>query len=216
MLPKLNLTLNPLFNLPIAMKLAAVLPMITTLAATTFTQAEIIQSTPFSILVLSADPFYNGTYLTWTRAGPYVEKMTFSNITHAINDFYLNSTQYTAWGTLGVDQHMASSSGNFVVPLSFQLASDLSTNIASTWMSSQKGTDLVDFDKEGLMNLQVGGHDDSKMPDAKLVMGGPRALYRWVACKEFGPYGGVIDTLMWVVGGKPQNPTCVDISLKRV
>jgi len=111
---------------------------------------------------------------------------------------------------------MATSSGNFTVPLSFQLSTDLSTNVASTSMSSDKGTNVVGFDKDGLMNLQVGGHDDSKMPDPNLVMSGPRGLYRWVACKEFGPYGGIMDTLMWVVGGKPQNPTCVDVSLKRI
>lgn len=198
------------------MKLTGVLPIMAVIAVTTFAQNEVIQSAPFKIQIVSADPVYNAQYLSWTRAGNYVEKMAFSNITYAVTDFYLNSTQYNAYGVLGVDQHYATSSGNFTVPLSFQLTNSLSTNVASTWMSLEKGTDLVDFDKEGLMSLQLGGHDDSKMPDTKLVMGGPRGLYRWVACKEFGPYGGIMDTLMWVVGGKPQNPTCVDVSLKRV
>lgn len=202
------------------MKLTTVSSAAIALAASTLAQEPATRSAPFSVLVLSADSFYNGTYLSWVRGGPFVYQMAFSNATlgiSGINDFYLNSTSGYSGGTLHVDQSISSSNGNFTVPLSFQLDSSLSTNLASTWMrATGKAHSAVNFDDKGLMNLQLGGHDDTQMPDPKLVMSGPRALYRWAACKEFGPYGGVMNTLMWVVGGKPQNPTCVEINLKKV
>lgn len=106
------------------------------------------------------------------------------------------------------------------MPLGFRVDGSLSTNLATTWMVDARkktDTDTIYFNKEGLMGMHVGGgDDDSKMPDQNQVIRGPKILYRWVACKGFGPYGHIMDILMWVVGGEPQNPTCYAVSFKRV
>ncbi|KAE9963562.1 hypothetical protein BLS_009181 [Venturia inaequalis] len=181
-------------------------------------QTPTVKSEPFNIIVLAANPAYNGTYLSGLRAGPFVNKMTFSKTTFTSKPYYLNTTQGSKYGGhLCSDYTGSTSAGNLTIPLNFRVEGDLSTNLASTWMSvTGKATDGVEFSQDGLMGLHVGGHDDAKMPDPKLVMAGPKVLCRWVACKEFGPYGGIMDTLMWVSGGKPQNPTCYDVSLKRI
>jgi hypothetical protein len=193
------------------MKLTAFIPIIASFASTAYAEG---QSAPFNLQIVSDNPAYNATYLSWIRAGPYYMRLVFSNVTYGV-DFYLNSTQSPGYGILGVDQKFISTP-NFTVPLSLRVSSNLDTNVASTLMDNSKGTDKVDFDDKGLMYLRA-GFDDSIMPNATLmVKNGSHNLYRWVACNDLGPYGGVIDTLAWVVGGKPQNPTCVDVSLKRV
>ncbi|QDS67485.1 hypothetical protein FKW77_001118 [Venturia effusa] len=181
-------------------------------------QSPTVKSEPFNLIVLSSNPVYNGTYLNGLRAGPYISKMGFSNTTYKNKPYYLNTTKGSEnSGHLCSAYTGIAPSNNLTIPLNFWLDNSLSTNLASSWMSATgKTTDGVGFDEQGLMGLRIGGHDDTKMPDAKQVVGGPKVLYRWVACKEFGPYGGVVDTLMWVVGGEPQNPTCYDVSLKRV
>lgn len=200
------------------MRLTAILLGSFALAAGAVTQqTPTVKSEPFNIIVIAANPVYNGTYLSTLRAGAYAYALTFSKTNYTAKPYYLNTTQDSGYGRLCSDYVGSTSAGSFTVPMSFRVKSSLSTNLASTWISSiAEATDSVEFNQDGLMGLHVGGHDDTKMPDPKLVMGGPRVLHRWVACKEFGPYGGIMDTLMWVSGGKPQNPTCYDVSLKRI
>src|SRR6202012_1496563 len=102
---------------PFTMKITAALPVMAVCAGTAFADG---QSASFKIQVISSNPVYNSTYLSWVRAGPYYERLVFDNITYAL-DFYLNSTQNPGFGILGVDQKFISST-NFTVPLSLSVS----------------------------------------------------------------------------------------------
>ncbi|KAG9242520.1 hypothetical protein BJ878DRAFT_515039 [Calycina marina] len=97
------------------------------------------------------------------------------------------------------------------------LINPLTSNIAQAEISfiSENAPELyVAFDNQQRMNIQS-YLDDSLEPGSE-YLASPRAYYRWVICHT--SYSGYMYTaLAWVLGpGRPQNPTCECVTVKRV
>lgn len=74
------------------------------------------------------------------------------------------------------------------------------------------GSSVV-FDKNGLLGIMQ-YQDDALEPGFEPLVH-PVALYNWYICQTFWT-GYHYTTLAWVTGGKPKNPTCVKVDIRRV
>ena len=96
---------------------------------------------------------------------------------------------------------------------SMSFSVDPSTNVALPLFSpGDYNAQFVGFDDKDLMNIAAYVDDTASPPNGN----SPRALYNWYVCETF--YSSyTYSTLAWALGtGKPQNPSCKEISVKRV
>jgi hypothetical protein len=133
-----------------------------------------------------------------------------------INDtaqrFYLNTTSQPNSGLLTYNIPF----NNQNMSYSMRIVPSLHSNVAvpSLSVGNSLDTTTIEIDEQDFLYIP-GGIVDAKLP--AMPPAGQGNLYRWVACKVPFTYGGVVDTLAWVVGSaKAQNPTCAEVKVKRV
>ena len=188
------------------MKVATALPLMAALASTTIADG---QSGPFRLQLSSKNQAYDSKYVSTCRTGAMISMFC---INTTAQGFYLNTTSQPTSGLLTYNVPMNNQNMSYAM----RIVPSLNSNVAVPSLSVGPSRDApyVEFDKENFLYL-AGGIDDAKMPT--MPPAGQGNLYRWVACKVPFVYGGVIDTLAWVVGSaKAQNPTCAEVKVKRV
>ncbi|KAF2798495.1 hypothetical protein K505DRAFT_321855 [Melanomma pulvis-pyrius CBS 109.77] len=191
------------------------------LAATTAAQYY-NQSNPFHLVLVSKNKTINGDTLSACHAGAAIESLCLTNSVSvskpnpiAVGVFYFNTsdqvvTPNATLGAPGILTYVLNANPN--IPESVGLYIDLTTNVALPLLypGDTLSTTLA-FDKNELLNIQDYVDDTVNPP----VAGDFEAYYRWYSCTTY--YSGYeYVTLTWVLGkGKPQNPSCVKVDVKR-
>ena len=193
-----------------------------TLAASTTAQYY-NQSKPFHLVVVSKNQTINGDTLSACHTGAAIESLCLSNSISvskpnpiAPATFYFNTsdsvvTPNATLGAPGIVTYVLNSIPP--IPESLGLYPSFSSNVALPllWPGDTEATTMA-FDKNDLLNIQDYVDDKVNPP----VSGDYTAYYRWYSCSTYWQ-GYSYVTLSWVLGeGKPQNPSCVKIDVKRV
>ncbi|RDW61343.1 hypothetical protein BP5796_11235 [Coleophoma crateriformis] len=188
------------------------------LASTAVAQFD-VQSAPFKLVLLSECEL-NGTLLITCHEGAAIEGLCLGDkdgATPSINEVFqfnyssenfdnktYNIPGYVTWILPASNINVSSAFGlnysptsNVAIPLFFP-GSDFATTVS--------------FDMYEYLNVQ-GYIDDTKTPITG--QGSTFVEYRWYICDTY--WGYAYTTLAWVMGnGKPQNPTCTKVKVKRV
>jgi hypothetical protein len=189
------------------MKFTTALPIVAAIAGTAMADAQI---GPFRLQLTSTNAAYNNNFVSVCRTGADIFMFCLGGNGAG---FFLNTTSEVNRGILVETFDYGTYNRSFALTLTPSLTSNLATSTIHSVQYAYQAT-TVGFDEKDLLYLD-GGLDESKMPATPPVSEGK--LYRWVACKTLGPYGGVTNTLAWLVGnGKSANPTCADVSVKRI
>lgn len=90
---------------------------------------------------------------------------------------------------------------------------DYSTNVLQALFSVDADTfNYVSFDNKGYLTV-TSSLDDTATPPKTV---NDRAVNGWHACRTHLSWGsGYYESLAFVLGGKPHNPSCVPVSVKR-
>ncbi|WPH03889.1 Hypothetical protein R9X50_00677200 [Acrodontium crateriforme] len=176
--------------------------------------AQTVQSKPFNLIVENAqNKSINGLGFASCHEGAAIESLCLG---YDKATFYLNTTQggqsgVTGDGVPGVLNWNLKGS-NFVESEGMSFFVDPSTNVALPLFEPAYQSQYVAFDGKDLMNIQSYLDDTKSPPNSEQA----RALYRWYVCNS-NFEGYVYQTLNWVLGnGKPQNPSCQKVDIKRV
>ncbi|CAF9915710.1 MAG: hypothetical protein GOMPHAMPRED_000832 [Gomphillus americanus] len=192
---------------------AILLGTITTLSSLASAQYT-NRSHAFNLVVESStNKTLSGTRLTACHSGAAIETLcTYPAASDSISDeFYYNYTTQSK-PTSGIITWNLPYNGNQIEsePLTFQY--DPSTNVAlPVFIPSEDNEVFVTFDKNNYL-LVLSYLDDTKTPPGYK----PQQLSRWQVCQTY--YGSyTYTTLAWTLGsGKPQNPSCQAVKVKRV
>jgi len=193
-----------------------------TLLAATSTQVTAQytnQSDPFALVLLSSNDTLNGTTLSPCHEGAAIEGLCLgapiADTNTTIYTYTFNTSSFdtgfnTTIGQTGIITWLLQG-GNFNLSSPLGLSYNPTSNIAVPLFTPSTTTETaVAFDEDDLLNIQ-GYLDDTTAPASF----GTKAYYRWYICNTY--YGYAYTTLAWVTGaGEPENPTCVDVDVKRV
>ncbi|KAF1998313.1 hypothetical protein P154DRAFT_524223 [Amniculicola lignicola CBS 123094] len=184
------------------------------------------QSAPFHLVLSSKDKSIDGDTLSACHAGAAIEVLCLSHGKSVSSPnpiapgiFYFNTSEYMSAPD---DKPSAGKPGiiNWTLQASdFNVSSGLSlqfyatTNVAVPFLApGQDGSTPMAFDSNNKLNIQT-YVDDRCVP---ATVGPTKVFYNWYACETYWS-GYQYVTLNWVVGvGKPQNPSCVAVKVKRV
>ncbi|KAH7329714.1 hypothetical protein B0I35DRAFT_420694 [Stachybotrys elegans] len=177
------------------------------------TAAQDVQSPPFSLVIFSKDKTLNGQNFTACHTGAAIESLCLG---YSGSEFYLNTTEggqsalpsYTQsgpliWNLPIGDDHVSSAMQFYIEP---------STNVANLLFEPGYTSQYVAFKKTTGEMAIISYLDDTVTPP---VDGKAKPLTRWVVCTT-NYLGYTYRTLNWVLGSKPQNPSCVHVGVKRV
>lgn len=194
------------------------------LTALTSAQYYNISSEPFQLVLLSADDSINDT-LSTCHTGAAIESLCLSNSNtpskpdpQASATFTFNTSAYIppssdpSLGQAGILAWTLPTVQNDY-PSSLTFNYDPTTNTAVPLLQpGDQGSQLLAFNAEN--ELIVTGYVDwAADPPAA---GNETAYKRWYACKTYFA-GYRYENLVWGLGPeKPQNPTCVGVSVRRV
>jgi len=179
--------------------------------------AQVVESAPFKLIIISPNSTINGTSLTACHEGAAIEGLC-STQTMGLSDspgslFNHNTTTgQTVNATIGgpgtLTYELAGANFNISEPMS--LSFNPTSNVAVPLFIPGYDITSVAFDKDEKMNIQ--GYVDDTVDPAKYEV---QAYYRWYVCITYTGY--TYSTLTWVTGpGAPQNPTCQKVDVKRV
>jgi hypothetical protein len=202
----------------------------TTLASLLFAAAANAQfynetSKPFQLVLTSNDTTINGSTLSTCHIGAALESLCLSNsnttsnpnpIAPATFNFNTTADPFAPNATLGVPGILTwtlqSSIGNISSSAYFNY--DPTTDIAIPFLTPGSDTpQILAFDSQDRLNIQGYINWTSTPPNATAET---TAYYRWYACQTYTT-GYVYENLAWGLGaGKPENPTCVSVGVKRV
>ncbi|KAF2261585.1 hypothetical protein CC78DRAFT_346004 [Lojkania enalia] len=192
-------------------------------AASTIAQYD-QESNPFNLAIVSKDQTIDGDTLSACHEGAAIESLCLSNsnstskpdpIPATVFHFNTSDTVVTPNASLGAPGYLTYllRGGNFNVSEAMGLDINPTSNVALPlfWPSTDRAA-VVSFDSNDFLNIQNYVVDTVNPP----VSGEYRAYYRWYSCTTY--YAGyTYVTLSWVLGeGKPQNPSCVKVNVKRV
>lgn len=194
------------------------------LALTTFVKAQFNnQSAPFQLVLVSDDKKIDGETLSTCHEGAAIESLCLSNsitvskpspIPADVFTFNTSEQVVTPNATLGAPGWLTwlLVGGNFEVSEALGLQTNPVTNVAHPqFFPGNTAATVMAFDKNDLLNIQ-GYVDDTQNPP---VAGDYVAYYRWYSCLTYY-VGYQYQTVNWVLGdGKPQNPSCVKVDVKR-
>jgi len=194
---------------------AYILSFVLAFAATQVVAQNLNQSAPFNLVLLSANATLNGSLLGACHEGAAIEGLCLGG---APSDSYAQyNFNYTAQdppstsvlGTIGI-LVWELRGGNFNLSSPLSLPVDPTTNVAvPLFWPGEENEVSIGFDKDEMFIPQY--IDDTVSPPVY----DPKPLYRWYVCTTNAGY--VYQTLAWVVGeGKPQNPSCQKVEVKRV
>ncbi|KAF2179267.1 hypothetical protein K469DRAFT_716525, partial [Zopfia rhizophila CBS 207.26] len=202
----------------------SVIPISALALAATSTAQYLNQSEPFQLVLLSANSTINGSTLSACHEGAAIEGLCLSNSISiskpeaiAPGTFYFNTSDTITPpnATLGATGYLTYLliGGNFEISEPMGLYVNPTTNVAlPLFYPGDTYATTVAFDEKGLLNIQ-GYIDDTTVP---ATVGGFKAYYRWYSCTTYYT-GYTYVTLSWGLGeGKPQNPSCVKVDVKRV
>ncbi|KAI9642584.1 hypothetical protein NHQ30_009389 [Ciborinia camelliae] len=188
-------------------------------AATQATAQYTNQSDPFALVLISSNDTLNGTTLSPCHEGAAIEGLclgpSFTDTNATFSTYNFNTSSFntgfnTTIGQTGILTWLLQGA-NFNLSSPFGLSYSATSNVAMPLFTP--GTSLttaVAFDEDDLLNIQS-YLDDTTSP----ITFKTQAYYRWYVCDTY--WGYHYTTLAWVVGvDDPQNPTCVDVDVKRV
>jgi len=199
------------------MRPSSIIASILALGTTQITAQFLNASAPFNLIVLSDNSTINGSALTACHEGAAIEGLCLGGILSKPTDisyetytFNISSSPvdvepsigfsgYLVWELQGVNFNLSSP-----LTLSFNPTSNIALPL---FEPTAYGTSLA-FDVNDLLNIQG---SDGYLPTSGTTV----AYYRWYICETDGGY--LYTTLAWAVGaGKPENPTCSKVHVKRV
>jgi len=182
-----------------------------------FAAAQDVVSAPFELIIISKNATINGTSLVACHEGAAIEGLC-STQTMGLSDapgsiFNHNTTTgQTVNATIGAAGTLTYElqGANFNVSEPMSLSYNPTSNVALPLFIPGYDVTSVAFDKYQRMNIQ-GYVDDTVDPALYEV----KAYYRWYVCITYTAY--TYSTLTWVSGpGRPENPTCQKVTVKRV
>ncbi|ORX96509.1 hypothetical protein BCR34DRAFT_578634 [Clohesyomyces aquaticus] len=193
-------------------------------ALTATTSAQIYnESAPFRLQLVSySNSTVNGSYLAACHSGAAIESLCLADapsiskpnpISPSVFTFNSSDSQFVPNATLGVSGVLVwvlhGSSFNYSESMGFSV--NPSSNVVLPLFGIGQ-PQYVAFDEHNLLNIQD-YVDDTTDP---ATVGLYKAYYNWYSCTTyFTGYSYV--TLAWALGvGKPQNPTCVKVDVKRI
>ncbi|KAF2204507.1 hypothetical protein GQ43DRAFT_409307 [Delitschia confertaspora ATCC 74209] len=180
------------------------------------------QSESFKLVVVSSNGTVNGSTLSACHSGAAIETLCLSNVGSPSKpsdipatpfNFNVSSSETTnTTNGPGLITYLLRG-GNFNASSPMQFSYNPGSNVVTAELSPSATGQEVSFDQNGL--LYISSYYDDTKPDVPFN-GELTKLYRWYACNQY--FGGYrYFSLAWVMGeGKPQNPTCVKVDVKRV
>ncbi|KAG5985068.1 hypothetical protein E4U55_001809 [Claviceps digitariae] len=173
--------------------------------------AQDIQSNPFNLVIQSTNKTLHGQSFSTCHTGAAIESICLYKGSNAT--FHLNTTEGIQPGPGGMPGILTwELPSQPPIPSSMTLNTDPSTNVAlPLFFPGDNNAQWVAFDQNNELNI-VSYLDDTKSPPSGQL---PRALKRWYVCNTYFT-GYTYTTLSWVLGnGKPQNPSCVKVEVRR-
>lgn len=186
-------------------------------AAGTYAQYYANQSAPFYLVLDAKNTTINGSYLTACHEGAAIEGLCLGGKTApgAYGTYNFNYTaQQTPDPKLGYSGLIVWElhGGNFNVSSGLQLAIPPTSDygVPEFFPGDDGALTSFGFDKEDRLFI-FGYQDNSVSPPVYKT----KAYYHWFACLT--NVGYTYQTLAWAVGGgKPENPSCMKTTVKRV
>ncbi|PSR90404.1 hypothetical protein BD289DRAFT_481747 [Coniella lustricola] len=200
--------------------LVALLSSLTGLA----TAQDYTSSEPFTLQLSSSYSDVDGSFLGACHAGAAIEELcvTGTDGTPAeYNTFALNTSSADA-----SDSDLIYDTGilvwtlpasNINVSEGLIFPANLATNVvAPLFEPGSNGADVVGFDDDNLLFIYSNYVDDKNFTAGVYPAPvEPYPLYQWYACYTY--YGAYYyQTLAWVTGGEPNNPTCEAVNVTRI
>jgi hypothetical protein len=194
------------------------------LAGTTTAQFYNVTSAPFHLVLSSNNKTIDGQSLAACHTGAAIESLCLTSggtpssprpLTPVAFNFNTSAEAVTANASLGTPGILTYNlPANPVIPSAVRFSYDPTTNAALPLLEpGDEGAQQLAFDEHEKLNVQ-GYIDYSANPPKQLD--GVKAYYRWYACETYF-LGYQYRTLVWGLGrGKPENPTCVKVGVKRV
>ncbi len=186
-------------------------------ASLTSAQYYANQSAPFYLQLSSSNTTVDGAILASCHEGAAIEGLCLGGGLPADSSstYYLNyTTQQTPDPVLGYTGLLTwvLHGGNFELSSPLSLQFNPTSNVAAPLFTPSDNGQQVGFDQDGYLYIP-GSVDDTVSPPKYT---GLTPLYQWNVC--YTNFGYFYKTLVWVVGkgAKAQNPTCVDVKVKRV
>ncbi|KAF2628798.1 hypothetical protein BU25DRAFT_32369 [Macroventuria anomochaeta] len=199
--------------------------LILLLAATINAQFYNETSKPFNLVLTSENTTINGSTLSACHTGAALESLCLSKgggvsnpnpITAATFNFNTSTNPFTPNATLGTPGILTWTlkTSSIDVPSSVYFNYDPTTDSAIPILTpGSERPQLLAFDDQDRLNVQ--GYIDwtANPPNGT---GTTMGYYRWYACQTYFS-GYAYENLAWGLGaGKPENPTCVSVGVKRV
>ncbi|CZS97688.1 related to heatshock protein Hsp150 [Rhynchosporium agropyri] len=176
-----------------------------------------VTSKPFQLILQSSNRTLNGKGLFACHEGAGIEGLcvgtsgpSSTSDTYNFNTTYQQQTNQGLPGQTGLVTWLLRG-GNFNVSSSLQLAPSPTSDVAvPLFFPGDQGFSGYGFDKKD--KLFVAGYLDNTVSPPVYKA---QAYYRWYACITNAGY--TYQTLAWAVGsGKPENPSCEKVDVKRV
>jgi hypothetical protein len=182
------------------------------------------QTAPFNLVLVSDNKTVDGDYLASCHSGAAIESLCLAGkpstskpdpIPAAVYYFNYSTSVVTPNETLGTPGYVTwvLHGGNFNESQALELFYTAASDIAMPMFGLGQETSMA-FDDKDMLNIQYYVDDTVTPPKA----GDSKAFYNWYACTTYFE-GYTYNTLAWLVGdgsGKPQNPSCVKVGVKRV
>ena len=195
------------------------------LAAATNAQFYNETSKPFSLVLSSDDTKIDGQTVSACHTGAALESLCLSGggsisspnpVTPTTFNFNTSTDAFTPDATLGTPGILTWTlrTTSIDVPSSAYFNYDPSTNLAVPILTpGSEQAQMLAFDDQDRLNVQGSIDWTANPPNAT---DGVVGYYRWYACQTyFGGYS--YNNLAWGLGAaKPEDPTCVSVSVKRV
>lgn len=192
----------------------------------------LVQSTPFNLIVLSSNSTLNGTHLYACHEGAAIQGLC-TNSSRVIREgpnperiaahtvrFFLNTTAEPAQpGTDLSDTErgpgiLTWSFVHMTVSLGMTFYQKWCTNVITPLFTpGSAGTVMVSFDKDDKL-FMWNWRDESELPNWANMGYTRKAYYNWYICRTNAGY--LLETVTWLTGGVPLNPSCQKVDIKRV
>lgn len=100
------------------------------------------------------------------------------------------------------------------VSLSMKFYENYCTNVIMPLFTTGSANEvMVSFDEDDKL-LMWNWHDESELPNWFNMGYTRKAYYNWYICRTNEGY--FLETVSWVTGGVPLNPSCQKVDIKRV
>ncbi|KAF3769896.1 hypothetical protein M406DRAFT_354167 [Cryphonectria parasitica EP155] len=177
-------------------------------------------SAPFTLELSSSNTTIDGQFLGACHSGAAIEALCLDGTNGTATDyntFTLNvSTSSTGNAYETGILVWVLETGDFNVSSGLVFTPPLTSNVvAPEFEPGSEGIDLVGFDDDDNLFIYSSYVDDKTFTDGTFPTEiTPYPLYQWYACWTFD-LAYYYQTLAWVTGGVPNNPTCVAVNVTR-